>query len=78
MISVFCVDRVSPAFYKLVNTNMQQGIKNGRLVAGVSFGGKQIYIAKQSVDIFPQKYKELRNQFLGIAGLKDEDSLSKN
>ena len=68
MIGIFCVDRVSNDFYKLVNSSMQQGIKNGRLVVGISFGGKQVYIAKHNGGAFQGKYNDLRRQFLDIAG----------
>ena len=60
MISIFCVDRITPAFRSMVNSNMEQGFKNGRLVVGVSFGGKRIYVARQVGGMFIVKYKKLR------------------
>lgn len=66
MISVFCVDRITPTFQKLVNSNVQQGFKNGRLPVGVSFGGKSIYIAKQKDGFAITKYKRLRKEFIDI------------
>ena len=66
MISFFCVDRVTPAFQKLLNSNIQQGLKNGRLPTGYSFGGKTAYIAKQKDGLFVSKYKRLRRIFISI------------
>ena len=77
MISVFCVERVSPAFYKLVNSSSQQGIKNGRLIVGISFGGKQVYIAKHNGGAFPGKYNDLKKRFLDISGLNESHLLKK-
>ena len=66
MISVFCVDRITPTLQKLLNSNIQQGYKNGRLPVAISFGGKNIYIAKQKDGFAITKYKRLRKQFLKI------------
>lgn len=71
MISVFCVDRITPDFQKLVNSNVQQGFKNGRLPVGVSFGGKTIYIAKQKDGFAITKYKRLRREFIDIMDLQN-------
>ena len=73
MITVFCVDRITPAFQKLVNGNVQQGLKNGRLPVGISFGGKNIYIAKQKDGFAIAKYKRLRRKFIDIMELKNTD-----
>jgi hypothetical protein len=70
MISVFCVERITPSFQKLVNSNMQQGFKNGRLVVGISFGGKNMYIAKQTEGFAIAKYRSLRKEFIDIIDLK--------
>ena len=69
MISVFCVDRITPAFQKLVNSNLQQGLKNGRLPIGISLGGKNIYLAKQKDGFAITKYKRLRKEFIDIMNL---------
>ena len=66
MISVFCVDRITPDFQKLVNSNVQQGFKNGRLPVGISFGGKNFYIAKQKDGFAITRYKQLRREFIDI------------
>ena len=71
MISVFCVDRITPDFEKLVNSNIQQGFKNGRLPVGISFGGKTIYIAKQKDGFAIGKYKRLRREFIDIMDLQN-------
>ena len=66
MISVFCVDRLTPTLQKLLNNNIQQGYKNGRLPVAISFGGKNIYIAKQKDGFAITKYRRLRKQFFTI------------
>ena len=77
MISVFCVNRITPTFQKLVNSNIQQGFKNGRLPVGISFGGKKIYIAKQKDGFAIAHYKKLRKEFLDVMHLS-EDQIMKN
>jgi len=69
MISLLCVDRITPTFRKMVNMNIQQGIKNGRFVAGASFGGKIIYIANQIDGYALGKYRRLRNEFCDIMNI---------
>ena len=71
MISVFCVDRINSTFRKMVNTNAQQGFKNGRLPVGISFGGKNIYISRQSDGFAIGKHKRLRREFIDIMELQD-------
>ena len=71
MISVFCVDRITPAFHKLVNGNLQQVLKNGRFIVGVSFGGKNIYMARQKDGFAITKYKRLRLEFIDIMNLQN-------
>ena len=71
MISIFCVDRITPAFRSMVNSNMEQGFKNGRLVVGVSFGGKRIYVARQVGGLFIVKHKKLRRELARILELQE-------
>ena len=71
MISIFCVDRITPAFRSMINSNMEQGFKNGRLVVGVSFGGKRIYVARQVGGLFIVKYKKLRRELARILELQE-------
>ncbi len=71
MIFVFCVDRITPTFLRIVNGNVQQGLKNGRLPVGVSFGDKNIYIAKQKDGFAIMKYKQLRRKFINIMDLQN-------
>ncbi len=71
MISVICVDRVTPAFSNLVNSPVKQGFKNGRLVIGVSFGGKQIYIAPSNNGFGKDDYKRMRSHFLDVMNMTE-------
>lgn len=73
MITIVCVNRITPAFQKLVNSNIEQGFKNFRLPVGISFGGKQIYIAKQKDGFAITKYKKLRKEFLNIMHIQIQD-----
>lgn len=66
MITLVCVDRITPPFQKFVNSNMQQGFKNARLSVGASFGGKTLYIAKQKDGFAIAKYKKLKKEFFAV------------
>lgn len=69
VISIFCVDRITPAFRNLVNGNIQQGVKIGRLPVGISFGSNMIYLARQKNGFAPLRYKRLRKEFISIFDL---------
>lgn len=69
MTSVFCVDHITPSFQNLVNSNLEQGVKNGRLVVGISFGGKKIYIARQTDGFAIYRYKQLWKKLFEIMEL---------
>ena len=66
MISVFCVDRITQSFNGMINGNVEQGLKNGRLPVGISFGGKNVYIGKQRDGFAILKYRRLRKEFLAL------------
>lgn len=72
MMAFVCVDCVSPAFYEFINTPLEQGMKNGRLLAGASFGGKILYIGKQEDGFAIAKYKRLRREFLRVVVAEEE------
>ena len=63
---VMCVDRVTPQFYKFVDNNIHNDLKLFQLPAGISYGGKQIYIAKQKDGYAVLKYKKMRKEFLEL------------
>ena len=63
-IVLVCVDRITPSFHKFVNSNMQQGIKNYRLITGFSLGCMTLYVAKQKDGYAIMKYKKLKKEFL--------------
>lgn len=63
MIAVFCVNRTNSTLYKMVDGVLQQGIKNGRLLVGMSFGGKKLYISKQRGGFGFFRYKTLYDKF---------------
>lgn len=71
MIGLFCVNRVSPYFRKLMNTNLEQGFKNRRFLAGVSFGSNTLYVAKQKDGFATAEYRRLRKEFFEILGSRD-------
>ncbi len=66
LITLVCVDRITPSFQKFVNSNIEQSFKNYRLPVGVSFGDKSIYIAKQKDGFAVTQYKKLRKRFLNL------------
>ena len=47
-------------------------MKNGRLLAGASFGGKILYIGKQEDGFAIAKYKRLRREFLRVVVAEEE------
>lgn len=69
MISLFCVDRVTPCFQDLLNSNIEQGLKNRRLPIGISFGSRTLYIARQEDGFAVTEYKRLHKLFLSIMGI---------
>lgn len=73
MITIICVDRITPCFQKFVNCTPQQGLKNGRLPVGISFGGHAIYIPRQIDGFAVTKHKQLRAEFLHIVSGKTGD-----
>lgn len=77
MTALFCVDRVTAAFQKLVNNNIQQGLKNSRLPTGISFGSNTVYIARQKDGYAIMEYKRLRKEFLAAMDLPAENVKSK-
>lgn len=66
LISLICVDRITPPFQKYVNSNIKQNFKSYKLPVGISFGGGIIYIAKQKDGFALTKYKNLKKQLLRI------------
>ena len=46
VISLFCVNRVSNEFNSLFSEGVEQGIRNGRFIAGISFGKNGLYISQ--------------------------------
>ena len=60
MPTIVCVDRITPTFQKMVNSNIEQGIKNIRLPVGISFGGRKVYVAKQEGGFAIAQYRKLR------------------
>lgn len=77
MISLFCVNRITPSFRKLLDTPAVQGLKNGRLPVGISFGGKKIYVPKDQSGFFSIKrntkiYKRLREELFEILKIQEQ------
>ena len=66
---LFCVDRITTPFSELLNSNLTQEYKKGKLFAGISFGGKNIYIAKQKGGFAIANYKKLRKEFISIMNI---------
>ena len=69
MTSIFCVEHITPAFQKLLNSNVEQDLKTGRLLVGLSFQNNTIYIAKQKGGFAIAKYKRLRREFVDLLGV---------
>ncbi len=68
-ISVICVNHITSDFQKLVNGNIIQEMKIGRLPIGIALDEKNIYVAKQKDGLFIAKYKHLRKEYLKLLKL---------
>ena len=68
LVLIVCVDKVTPAFYKYTDSNIEQGFKFFWLPVGISFGGKTVYIAKQKGGLAITQYKKLRKEFITLMG----------
>ena len=66
LIIILCVDRITPVFHKYVNSNLQQEYKKGKLLVGISFGGKNIYISNPKGSFAYKKYKYLQKEFFEL------------
>ena len=66
MITIFCVERITPSFRKVVNSQATQGLKNGRLPVGISFGGRTIYISRQTGNFGIGRYRRMRRLFQSV------------
>lgn len=66
---IFCVDRVSNSFKKMLNNNIKQTFKVRKLIVGVSFGSKSVYIARQKDGFAYLQYYRMRKFFLRIMNL---------
>ena len=76
MVSFFCVDRVTPAFYNVISKSQLTNFKVRYLPIGISFGGKKVYIANPKKH--PRWYKAAREEVLqllsGIVDTTDAES----
>lgn len=66
IISLFCVDRLTPTLRNLVNSPIRQGLKNGRLPIGISFGSNTIYIPKHGSGFLIGRYYRLKRLWKSI------------
>ena len=71
--SIVCVDRVNKEFRGLMNTNIEQDFGIGRLITGLTFGRKYLYIAQQKSGFAILKYKKYRKKFLSLFGFLIEN-----
>lgn len=64
--SLVCVNRVSPSFYKFVNCENQNSFKETNFHAGISFGGKTLYLQNIKDGLVISKSKKLQNELLDL------------
>ena len=67
---VICVKRLTPAFTNYVNTYITQGYQAITVPIGISFGGRTVYIAKNTTGLGKAVYKKARKDFMKIMGDK--------
>ncbi len=77
MTIVLCIEKLSSAFNDLVNRHMEQRFKLGRLVVGITFGGKRVYVGNFKEGYGKWKYQELRERFLRLAGLEGQEPITR-
>ncbi len=66
MTTIVCVDRVSSEFSKLMNGGAEQEFRTGRIIAGISFCGRGVYVAKNVGGFGITKYKKNRKEFFEL------------
>ena len=68
LIAIVCVNRINSAFRKVVDTEPEQDFDKSRFIAGLSFGGKSVYISQQKSGFAILKYKKLKRVFFRLFG----------
>lgn len=71
MIEFFCVDRITPSFHSTLNHVKWKDYKFEYFPAGVSFGGKNAYIAVPSKR--SKRYENMREVILRLLGTEVEE-----
>ena len=66
LIPVFCVNRLTKDFCKLLNSDVQQNAGHSKMISGISFGEKKLYIAKQKGGLGVLNYKRYRKHFFEL------------
>lgn len=66
IMTIICVNRINSSFRNVVNSNVEQDFGIGRFIAGLSFGGKGLYIAEQVGGFAILKYKKYRKKFFEL------------
>ena len=61
---IVCVNRITSAFRKMLQNDIEQDFKAGRFICGVSFGGKKMYIPEEKTNFMKYKYKKIRKDFM--------------
>ena len=64
--TIVCVNRINSSFRNIMNSNVEQDFTIGRFIAGLSFGGKGLYIAEQAGGFAILKYKKYRKKFFEL------------
>lgn len=79
IMTMVCVNRITNYFPKVFNSNLafQQDFSIYRLIAGLSFGGKKLYIAKQKSGLAVAKFNKNKKDFLELFDFLIENDLSK-
>ena len=66
IMTIVCVNRINSPFRNIMNSNVEQDFETGRFIAGLSFGGKNLYIAEQAGGFGILKYKKYRKKFFEL------------
>ena len=64
VIELFCVDRLSTCFQKIINSGVEQDFNISRFCSGISFGGRKLYVAPPKNRFAASKYNKSKKMFM--------------
>ena len=72
VISVMCVDRITPPFYKFVDNKEVNRLVYYQFPAGISLGGKKIYVGTSKELFLLSRFMKVRDEILNFLNVNPE------